>query len=105
MSELIEKQAAIDAIEEVDWYHQNKNKDMVSGANSSEHQAWYKADDVYKTLESLPSTNAIPIEWIEKRIKDLMQKPTETDEPWFPITHAEIVILEDLIDDWEKENE
>ena len=54
MSDLIERQTAIDAIEEVDWYHQNKNKDMVSGANSFEHQAWYKADDIYKTLEALP---------------------------------------------------
>lgn len=61
MSDLIERQAAIDAIEEVDWYHQNKNKDMVSGANSSEHQAWYKADDIYKTLEALPSIDAAPV--------------------------------------------
>ena len=55
MDDLISRQAAIDAIEEVDWYHQNNNKDMVHGANSSEDQAWYKADDIYKTLEALPS--------------------------------------------------
>ena len=65
MDDLISRQAAIDAIEEVDWYHQNKNKDMVSGANSSEHQAWYKADDIYKTLEELPSAqpsiDAVPV--------------------------------------------
>ena len=67
MSDLIERQAAIDAIEEVDWYHQNKNKDMVSGANSSEHQAWYKADDIYKTLEALPSAQLEPKrgEWLD----------------------------------------
>ena len=53
--DLISRQAAIDAIEEIDWYHQNNNKDMVHGANSSEDQAWYKADDIYKTLEALPS--------------------------------------------------
>lgn len=55
----ISRQAALDAIEEVDWYHQNKNKDMVFGANSSEHQAWYKADDIYKTLEELPSVHPV----------------------------------------------
>lgn len=55
MSELIERQAAIEAIESIDWYHQNKNKDMVNGANSAEHQAWYKAEDVYRALEQLPS--------------------------------------------------
>ena len=55
MSDLIDRQAAIDAMESAEWYHQNQNKDMVSGANSAEHQAWYKAEDVYKVLEQLPS--------------------------------------------------
>ena len=55
MDELILKQDLIDAFEALDWYHQNRNKDMVHGANSSEHQAWYKADDIYKMLEALPS--------------------------------------------------
>ena len=55
MSDLIERDKAIEAIENVDWYHQNRNKDMVSGANDDEHQAWYKADDIYKALESIPS--------------------------------------------------
>ena len=53
--DLISRQAAIDAFEALDWYHQNINKDMVSGANPAEHQAWYKADDVYKTIEEVPS--------------------------------------------------
>ena len=57
MSDLIKRSDAIEAIEEVNWYHQNKNKDMVSGANSDEHQAWYKADDVYKALEAIPSAD------------------------------------------------
>ena len=54
-TDVISRQDAIEAIEEITWYHQNRNKDMVSGANSSEHQAWYKAEDVYKALESVPS--------------------------------------------------
>ena len=92
MSDLISRQAAIDAIEELDWYHQNKNKDMVSGANSSEHQAWYKADDIYKTLEALPSTDAIPIEWIRK---------------WASINYieSEYDVSVGMIEDWRKENE
>ena len=66
VGDVISRQAAINAIEEVDWYHQNKNKDMVSGANSSEHQAWYKADDIYKTLEDLPSAQQVTgkLNWI-----------------------------------------
>lgn len=54
MNDLISRQAAIEAVEEVDWYSQNRNKDMVSGANSAEHQAWYKAEDIYTALERVP---------------------------------------------------
>lgn len=63
--DLIRRSDAIEAIEEVDWYHQNKNKDIVSGANSAEHQAWYKADDVYKALEAVPSADRPQGEWID----------------------------------------
>lgn len=63
--DLIRLSDAIEAIEVVDWYHQNRNKDMVSGANSDEHQAWYKADDVYKALEAVPTADRPQGEWIE----------------------------------------
>lgn len=53
--DLISKTAAIDAVEEIPWYHQNKNGEMVQGANSAEHQAWYKAEDIYAAIEALPS--------------------------------------------------
>lgn len=62
--DLISRAEAIKAIELVDWYHQNKNKDMVSGANSDEYQAWYKADDVYKALEAVPPADRPRGEWI-----------------------------------------
>lgn len=62
MDDLINRQDAIAAFEVTDWYHQNRNKDMVSGANPDEHQAWYKADDVYRALESLPSAQPELIE-------------------------------------------
>ena len=55
MDDLISRQAAIDAIEGVDWYHINKNGEMVHGANDNDHQAWYKAEDIYKAVESVPS--------------------------------------------------
>lgn len=64
MKDLIEREDAIDAIEGTDWYHQNRNKDMVSGANSDEHQAWYKAEDVYKALKEVPSADRPQGEWI-----------------------------------------
>lgn len=64
--ELIKKSDAIEAIELVDWYHQNRNKDIVSGANSREHQAWYKAEDIYKALEAVPAVKPKRGKWIDK---------------------------------------
>ena len=55
MDDLISRAAVVDAIEGVDWYHINKNGEMVHGANDAEHQAWYKADDIYAAIEQLPS--------------------------------------------------
>lgn len=69
MDDLIRRSDAIEAIEVVDWYHQNRNKDMVSGANSDEHQAWYKADDVYKALEAVPSADRPQGEWIDRGMR------------------------------------
>lgn len=62
--DLISRQDAIVAIEEVTWYHQNRNGEMVSGANSTEDQAWYKSQDIYTALEALPSADPVQGEWI-----------------------------------------
>ena len=53
--DLISRQAILDAVDGVTWYHQNKHGEMVHGANSAEHQAWYKAEDIYAAIEALPS--------------------------------------------------
>ena len=66
MSDLIRRSDAIEAIENTDWWHQNRNGTMVSGANDAEHQAWYKADDVYKALEAVPSADRPQGEWKPK---------------------------------------
>lgn len=55
MDDTISRIAVLDAIDGVEWYHQNQHGEMVSGANSDKHQAWYKADDIYKAIEALPS--------------------------------------------------
>lgn len=59
----IGRQAVIDAVESVDWYHQNENGEMVHGANPDEHQAWYKADEVYTAIKNVPKA-----EFVEKPI-------------------------------------
>lgn len=63
MDDTISRTAVLDAVDGVDWYHQNKNGEMVHGANDDEHQAWYKADDIYKAIESVPSAQPEP-RWI-----------------------------------------
>ena len=77
-TDAISRQAAIEAIEYVDWYHQNQHGEMVSGANSREHQAWYRAEDIYDVLERLPSAQPEII-----RCKDCEDYQTdwETDYP------------------------
>ena len=66
----ISRAAVVDAIEGVDWYHINKNGEMVHGANDAEHQAWYKADDIYAAIERVPSAQPGWIPVTEKPIED-----------------------------------
>ena len=54
-TDTISRQAAIDAVEEVDWYHIGKTGELIHGANSQEHEPLYKAKDIYAVLEKLPS--------------------------------------------------
>lgn len=50
----ISREQAIDAIDEVDWYQVNPIGKLVHGAASDE-TALYKAKDIYRAIESLPS--------------------------------------------------
>lgn len=44
----------IEAIDNVDWYRQTADKEMVLGA-SNVHEAWYRAEDINRVLENLLS--------------------------------------------------
>ena len=52
---LIDADVLTDAMERTDWYHQAENGEMAHGANSSEHQAWYREQDVYTTISNAPT--------------------------------------------------
>lgn len=54
MDDLISRETMKDLIDITTWYHQNRNKDMVEGA-SDEETAWFKAKDVFKAIENVPS--------------------------------------------------
>ena len=51
----ISRKATIDAMENVDWYHISKDGQLVHGANSKDNEPLYKAKDVYKVLNDMPS--------------------------------------------------
>lgn len=52
-TDCISRQQAIEAIEGVDWYHVNSKGELVHGS-TSEDESWYRAEDIYKAIESLP---------------------------------------------------
>lgn len=56
----ISRKATIDAMEGVDWYHINKDGQLVHGANSKEDEPLYKAKDVYAVLNTMPSAQPEP---------------------------------------------
>ena len=53
MAEYVSREELFDAIDATSWYHQNRNKDIVPGANSAEHQPWFKSQDIYDAIKSL----------------------------------------------------
>ena len=78
MNDLISRAAVVDAIEGVDWYHINKNGEMVHGANDAEHQAWYKADDIYAAIERVPSAQPVAKD-INVPVKDYISRQAALD--------------------------
>ena len=72
-TDCISRQQAIGAIEGVDWYHVNSKGELVCGSTSDE-ESWYKAEDIYKAIESLqpvtPTVNTDDVEHIARLIKD-----------------------------------
>ena len=61
MTDYIKREDAIEAIENTDWYHINSQAEMVYGANSDLHQAWYSANDIYSAVENVPTADVAPV--------------------------------------------
>jgi hypothetical protein len=51
----ISRKATILAMEDTNWYHINKDGQLVHGANSKDNEPLYKAKDVYAVLNTMPS--------------------------------------------------
>ena len=57
--DLIRREDAIDAIERTGWYHINARGELVHGANSQEDVPLYKAEDIYKAIDGVPTAGKI----------------------------------------------
>lgn len=67
-SDLISRAELIEAIEDTDWYHINRNGKMVHGSND-EYESWYKYEDIYKAIDRVPSVSAERVgEWEEHEL-------------------------------------
>lgn len=51
---MVKLSKVIEAIDNIDWYRQDANKEMVLGASNA-HEAWYRAEDINRVLENLLS--------------------------------------------------
>ena len=104
VGDLISRAAVVDTIEGVDWYHINRNGEMVHGANDDEHQAWYKADDIYKAIESVPPAQPNLSEAYSKAVftwlMDYQIRAAELKGRYTPYE-----VLSWVANDWRKEHE
>jgi len=74
MDDTISRTAILDAVDGVDWYHQNQHGEMVHGANSDKHQAWYKAEDIYTAIESVQSAQPDHIGEVTEMVGDVVSR-------------------------------
>ena len=61
MNDYISRAAAIESLEDIDWYHINQNGELVSGANSQEHEPLYKESDIYAALAVVPTADVVEV--------------------------------------------
>ena len=66
-------------------------------ADDMQKMIWRTIRDCESAVEEQPTVNAIPIEWIKEWYKKALSKSGFMGD--------EMVSVEDLLEDWEKENE
>ena len=87
--DLISRQAAIDAVENIDWYHIGKTGELVHGANSQEHEPLYKEKDIYAALERLPSAQPEFAKDTNVPTNDCISRQAAITLPVMPKEHRE----------------
>ena len=69
MAEYIEREATIDRIEEIDWYHISLQGNLAKGARSDIHTPLYKADDIYNALKSIPTADVVEVDKVAEMLR------------------------------------
>lgn len=86
----IGREDAIEAIEGVDWYHVNSKGELVHGS-TSEEESWYRAEEVYKAIESLPSVESEQTKMI-KEIRKWINSGNRGNADYFIVDKIEEII-------------
>lgn len=72
MADYIDREAVIDNLELVDWYHVNRDGKLVSGA-ASDLDAFVRYDDAEKAIKAASPADVVPVvhgRWEVKYVED-----------------------------------
>lgn len=72
--DLISRDAMIDVIDNMDWYHVNSKGELVHGATSA--TGLYRFEDIMSALENAPAVEAEPV------VHAHWEQYTDEDEDW-----------------------
>ena len=103
---IVDLDEVIDAIENTDWYHLFNGK--LSEGAEGEESALYRAEDVYKAIKGVQHAEAIPIEFIQKRISilhEMAEYDFEETDGYIRESSVAEEELENLLTDWQTEQE
>lgn len=87
------RQQVVEAIEGVDWYHVNSKGELVHGSTSDE-ESWYKAEDIYKAIESLPPVTPTEHKVTETMIVDGMEMEIDPVSYEIGYSHGQVAPAE-----------
>ena len=79
MTEYIDREAAMNKIEDTDWYHITTHGNLVMGA-ADEDSALYKAKHIYEALNNVPAADVVEVRHGEWETKEVLSEPGEVQK-------------------------
>ncbi len=90
--DLISRNALTEAIENVDWYHQEEvgiSTRMWKGA-SSEEDAWFKAPDIFDAVRGAAPVEVIPVEVVRNYLVSLVDEWHNMGDPAYELPNVQV---------------